>query len=478
MPFGAEASPFMLAATLQHHYDCQPEELSKTVTELREKTYVDNLMKTGHEVKGLKKFKEEATQILENAQFPVHKWESNVTALESENMPNPGKILGHIWDKREDTLIIQVPKHCEEAPLTKRTMLSQLGRVYDPLGIISPTMVEGKRMYRDACDETKSWNTEVSPSLAKDWNKCMKQLQDVKIPRSLMRENTTVKGVDIHQFAEASSLACSTAAVVVINQGTMNVKGLLASKSRISKKNKSIARLELITGHMAADLSKNLCQALKEWPVKSVTIWMNSMVALYWISNPGKSWKIFVANRVKKIAQVLGEVGIEWKYCPSEINLADLGSKGASLSKMESSEWYTGPQWLLDRYKWPEQPKLTSTTRAQEEEHHSKEIILFSAEKKPAVWDDLLDQKPYWSTLKITAWALRFAHNSLARLRKEKGRQGPLSAEEIMNARDHWVRREQEKIPKDLEKPGWKLDKEEGTNILKCVGRIENYRPT
>ena len=34
------------------------------------------------------------------------------------------------------------------------------------------------------------------------------------------------------------------------------------------------------------------------------------MVALYWISNPRKSWKIFVANRVKKIAQVSGEVAI------------------------------------------------------------------------------------------------------------------------------------------------------------------------
>lgn len=146
-------------------------------------------------------------------------------------------------------------------------------------------------------------------------------------------ENTTVKAVDIHQFADASSLACSTAAVAVINQGTMNVKGLLASKSRISKRNTSIARLELISGHMTANLAKNLCQALKEWPIRSVTIWMDSMVALYWISNPGKSWKIFVANRVRKIARVSGEVGIQWKYCPSEMNLADLGSREPPLAK-------------------------------------------------------------------------------------------------------------------------------------------------
>ena len=50
IPFGAEASPFMLAATLQHHCDCQPEDLHETVQVLRENTYVDNLMKTAHDV--------------------------------------------------------------------------------------------------------------------------------------------------------------------------------------------------------------------------------------------------------------------------------------------------------------------------------------------------------------------------------------------------------------------------------------------
>ena len=52
-------------------------------------------------------------------------------------------------------------------------------------------------------------------------------------------------------------------------------------------------------------------------------------------------------------------------------------------------------------------------------------------------------------------------------MRKEKRTQGTLSTEEIMNARDHWVRREQKKIPKDSEKPGWKIVKDEGTSILK-----------
>ena len=103
IPFGAEASPFILGATLQYHYHQQPEELSETVQTLRDNTYVDNLMKTGSEIEEMSKFKSEATEILGRALFPVHKWESNILELESENMPNPGKILGHLWDKREDT---------------------------------------------------------------------------------------------------------------------------------------------------------------------------------------------------------------------------------------------------------------------------------------------------------------------------------------------------------------------------------------
>ena len=58
----------------------------------------------GGDQEQLVKSEKESTEILENATFPVHKWELNVGSLESENMPNPSKILGHTWNKEEDTL--------------------------------------------------------------------------------------------------------------------------------------------------------------------------------------------------------------------------------------------------------------------------------------------------------------------------------------------------------------------------------------
>jgi hypothetical protein len=71
--------------------------------------------------------------------------------LEDENMPNPSKILGHVWDNREDTLKIQVPAKNLESPW----------RTTDIVDNISPTMAEGKHIYREACEEKKGRNAKV-----------------------------------------------------------------------------------------------------------------------------------------------------------------------------------------------------------------------------------------------------------------------------------------------------------------------------
>ena len=94
------------------------------------------------DVESLEKFEIEAITILEDAKFPLYKWESNVEGLDGKEMPNPSKILGHVWDKQEDILEIAVPEFRTSKPVTKKTVLSHLGSIYDPLGLLSPTLAE------------------------------------------------------------------------------------------------------------------------------------------------------------------------------------------------------------------------------------------------------------------------------------------------------------------------------------------------
>ena len=177
-------------------------------------------MQIGSDVSELEKFKLEATEVLESAKLPLHKWESNVKASESEDMPNPSKILGLTWDKKEDEMYPQ------ETKVTKKTIVSHLGKIYDPLSKVSPTMAEGTRIYREACDETKSWDADVSQPLKHDWLKWTKQLRNVKIARSITKSVRKIKEIHLHIFADASTLACSRATIVVVNHSTGTVKGV------------------------------------------------------------------------------------------------------------------------------------------------------------------------------------------------------------------------------------------------------------
>ena len=171
VPFGVEASPFVLGATLQNHLQQQGTEFEDTVRALKENTYVDNLMQMAGDQEQLVKFKIESTEILENAK---DLWRVRTC-----------RILGHTWNKEEDTLEFLAKLFAENQPVTKRTILSYLGAIYDPLGIVSPTMAQGKHIYRQACDENKGWNAEVSSRLRDEGFKWTKQLKTVEIPRSV-----------------------------------------------------------------------------------------------------------------------------------------------------------------------------------------------------------------------------------------------------------------------------------------------------
>ncbi len=210
------------------------------------------------------------------------------------------------------------------------------------------------------------------------WFRWTGQLRNVRVPRSITKACRRTKGFHIHQFADASNLTCSTATIVIVEDKTGTVKGLLASKSRISKRSLSIARLEVVSGHMAANMVKNVCIALRHLPILSVTIWMDSMLALYWITNPERPWKVFVANRVRKIAETTKDIGVVWKYCPTEKNLADMGSRGVSMEKMHRGKWFTGPDWLDKTDDWLKQPELQRAPQINTEERIQREIISYA----------------------------------------------------------------------------------------------------
>ena len=79
-------------------------------------------------------------------------------------------------------------------------------------------------------------------------------MRNVKVAKDMQK----IDKAHLLVFDDASKVACSAVTIAVIEHSSGVVKGLLTLKSRISKRNNTIAKLELVNGHMAANMKKNL----------------------------------------------------------------------------------------------------------------------------------------------------------------------------------------------------------------------------
>ncbi|XP_068708042.1 uncharacterized protein [Montipora foliosa] len=211
------------------------------------------------------------------------------------------ELLGVPWDKREDTVQTSFPDPITKA--TKREVLGKIAKIYDPLGLPSSITLEGKFLYRAVCEARIPWDQELPQELEIGWQAWENSLTDkVEVARSIAQHQEEITSINHHAFGDSSSQGVSAAVYAVTYQPTVVSQGLVTAKSRLAKKGLAIPKLELVLGHMAANLVDNVKEALQGFPVESVYCLLDSSVALHWIKG-GRDYKQFVSNRVWKIRE-------------------------------------------------------------------------------------------------------------------------------------------------------------------------------
>ena len=121
---------------------------------------------------------------------------------------------------------------------------------------------------------------------------------------------------------------------------------LLCSKSRLAPSTyTTIPRLELSACVLLSEHAKSVILALwKQINIKNVYCWSDSLIALWWIKQNHKTWKLWIQNRVKKIRE---NVNTEhWNYVTSENNPADVATRRPSPnSLLKNLLWWNGPSF-------------------------------------------------------------------------------------------------------------------------------------
>ncbi|GFW34601.1 integrase catalytic domain-containing protein [Trichonephila clavipes] len=339
--FDVSSSPFLLVATIIHHIQKYKDEFPDTVELLDRNFYVDDLISGGNEFEEALQTSRRAKNIMEAAGMDLRKWITNDANLmeqwKKENFnvhpihetvslgANGTKVLELSWNTNEDYLTTDTKSLLEFVPLDKnmkRFILQAVGKIFDPLGLISPFTVRMKCHLQDLWKEETHWDDPLPTHIEKEWKKWCEELphlRNLKIPRLVLDSTLLEDDVELHSFCEGSKNAYGAAIYLrTKSRNGISVK-LVTSKSRVEPLNcVTLPRLELLGALVAARLASK--------------------------GNTTR-WKQFVANRVNEITSLTDPHS--WYHCTGKENPADFLSRGLSADCLVSnSRWLTGAEFL------------------------------------------------------------------------------------------------------------------------------------
>ncbi|UYV79713.1 hypothetical protein LAZ67_18000385 [Cordylochernes scorpioides] len=156
--YGTTSAPFLAMRTLQqlaedegHNY---PEASRVTLNDF----YVDDLLTGAQTIAETKELIDQLKDLMKKGGFHLRKWNSNcheivshVEEINEERKINLekgaiSKILGIVWDHVQDTFRVNIT--LPEEVVTKGDLLSNIARIFDPLGFLSPTTVAMANLQR------------------------------------------------------------------------------------------------------------------------------------------------------------------------------------------------------------------------------------------------------------------------------------------------------------------------------------------
>lgn len=419
--YGTTPASFMATQCLVTLAEDIEKENPKLAEVINRDFYMDDLMTGCDTVEECMQLQRHITVILESAKLPLRKWCSNshlIIANISVNQKDPFfalnlgdedtvKSLGLCWQPAPDQFKFNISIPLDKVALTKRKLLSELNRVFDPLGFLGPVLIKGKIFLQHLWQQKIDWDAPLQSDIQEKWRSYYSGLELLK-ELSIHRKCKFQSGdqFEVHGFCDASMEAYGACIYIRSSdhQGIWHAR-LLCSKTRVAPlKSTTIPRLELSGALLLAQLAAKVADS---WSIKCETIhlWTDSMIVLGWLNSHSSRLKTFVANRVSQTLEITRAK--QWHHVPTNENPADVLSRGATAQELQEADgWWFGPHWLSNDTE--SRSKATDLEQIPEEalpELRTMQLSLVVVQRKNV----LLDKHSEWKKLiRATAWILKF----------------------------------------------------------------------
>ena len=368
--FGVKCAPFLAIRTLHQLAKDEEPNFPRASRLLCSDFYVDDFLSGADTLDDIMAIRDEMINLLRRGGFVIRKWASNhpsaldnidrkIFDLDCGIQGEPvKKTLGVVWDSKRDIFTYSVNPQNSQSTSTKRKLLSQIAKVFDPLGLVGPLTLHTKTLIQDCWRAKITWDESLPQDIHTKWIVVADQLprlKEIVFPRYLGCPNPI--SFEIHGFCDASMYGYGACLFIRSSDSLGNVTIRLAcSKSKVaSLSHHTIPRLELA----GASLLKRLYVESKDqlsFPVKRKVLWSDSMIVLCWLKKAPHLLRTYEANKVADIQTLDNEV--DWRHVRSKDNPADSLSRGQLPDELlNNSLWTSGPQWLnLSNDNWPQPP--------------------------------------------------------------------------------------------------------------------------
>lgn len=377
--YGTAAAPFLVTRSLNQLALDEQQDFPEASDTVLNSFYVDDALAGADSLIKAQKLQSDLIEMLSRGGFQLHKWCANDAAL-LQNIPAEGqakelnfesckegetvKTLGLLWNPVNDVFEFRVEpiKPSTQSP-TKRLIMSDIARLFDPLGYLGPAVIIAKLLMQQLWMEKVGWDDPVTEEVLETWQRFRTELcekSDLKIPRPITVNN--VMSYEIHGFADASMKAygCCVYLRCLKIDGTAEMS-LLCGKSRVTPvkelnrqvnadeklEQMTIPRLELCAAKLLAEQVTKVLNAI-QLEISSTVLWTDAKIVLAWIDRLKPDAPVFVRNRVTAIQQLSGR--FEWRHVSTALNPADHISRGLYPVKlMKCALWWRGPEFLRTR---------------------------------------------------------------------------------------------------------------------------------
>ncbi|XP_043263007.1 uncharacterized protein LOC122403517 [Colletes gigas] len=448
---GTASAPFLASRTLHQLADDEGHKFPLAAISLKNDFYVDDLLSGANTIQEALELKRQVTQILRLGGFALHKWASNKSEViarsnidEAQSIclnTEARKLLGIHWDSIGDSITYSVKPFAAENHSTKRTILSQIAQLFDPLGLLGPVITLAKLIMQGLWKAKVEWDESLPQEMHTKWTEFKKELpllSQFKVSRQVILANA--HDIQLHGFCDASETAYGACVYLrSSNKENNTLVQLICAKSRVAPiKTMTIPRLELCAAQLLARLIDTVSRSLN-LKYSKIQLWSDSTIVLHWIQTSPHCLKTFVANRVAEI-QSLTNIN-NWFHIGTEDNPADYISRGQAPSEfINNTHWQHGPSWLVqseNNWKF----KHLVTMIVPEQRIKTALVITGRVAKDNSVEQNTKnDTFDRFSSINALIHFVAFCHRAVSNRKSANKKIGKFTIEDLRNARTQIIR--------------------------------------